>query len=130
MSNIPSLKTIDSFIEAPIIASILHEQCEYRFAARLMGNAGFQYEQHQIIYSSFRDLAQQGAAINLLSVQQYLAENSQLEKAGGRGYLAALEKSIPIHGELLEDHVKLLQQRADQVSVIRHVANMLKSLER
>lgn len=58
----------------------------------------FYAEKHRIIYEAMRELSERGEPIDLLSLSERLNGNGNLERIGGRAYLAELVGSAPAPG--------------------------------
>ena len=58
----------------------------------------FYAEKHRIIYEAMRELSERGEPIDLLSLSERLTGNGNLERIGGRAYLAELVGSAPAPG--------------------------------
>jgi len=58
----------------------------------------FYAEKHRIIYEAMQELSDRGEPIDLLSLSERLTANGNLERIGGRAYLAELSASAPAPG--------------------------------
>ena len=50
---------------------------------------------HQVIYEALVAMSTKGGAIDLITLQQHLKDNKQLEAVGGIGYLMSLGEAVP-----------------------------------
>ncbi len=58
----------------------------------------FYAEKHRLIYEGMRELVERAEPIDLLSLSEHLSGKSQLERIGGRAYIAELVNSAPSPG--------------------------------
>lgn len=58
----------------------------------------FYAEKHRLIYENMRELSERGEPIDILSLTERLQANGQLERVGGRAYVAELAGSAPSPG--------------------------------
>jgi replicative DNA helicase len=58
----------------------------------------FYAEKHRMIYEGMRELVGRGEPVDLLSLSEHLSGKSQLERVGGRAYIAELVNSAPSPG--------------------------------
>jgi replicative DNA helicase len=61
----------------------------------------FYKEAHRVIYETMIELYEQRDPIDILSLSNRLEELSQLEKIGGRSYIASLANSVPTAAHIL-----------------------------
>jgi replicative DNA helicase len=76
--------------EKSVLGSILIDKNALIKVADMIRPDDFYYEKNAIIYSSIMDLFQKRSPIDLLTLANNLDANSELEKVGGRSYLAEL----------------------------------------
>lgn len=58
----------------------------------------FYAEKHRIIFEMMRELSERGEPIDILSLSERLTSTGQLERIGGRAYIAELSGSAPAPG--------------------------------
>ena len=58
----------------------------------------FYAEKHRSIFAAMKELAERGEPIDLLTLSEKMQNQGQLERAGGRSYLAELAASAPAPG--------------------------------
>lgn len=58
----------------------------------------FYAEKHRIIFEMMRELSERGEPIDILSLSERLTANGNLERIGGRAYIAELSGSAPAPG--------------------------------
>ncbi len=58
----------------------------------------FYADKHRYIYENMRELSERGEPIDILSLTERLQANGQLERVGGRAYVAELASSAPAPG--------------------------------
>lgn len=58
----------------------------------------FYAEKHRMIFETMRELSERGEPIDILSLSQRLGDKGQLERVGGRAYIAELASAAPSPG--------------------------------
>lgn len=75
-------------------AIMLKPDCMYD-VSDLISSDSFYVDKHRVIYGGIRDLFAKSDPIDALSVSERLKANKELERIGGRTYLAELTDSVP-----------------------------------
>jgi len=75
-------------------AIMLKPDCMYD-VSDLISSDSYYVDKHRIIYGAIRDLFAKSDPIDALSVSERLKANKELERIGGRTYLAELTDSVP-----------------------------------
>ena len=83
----------------------------------------FYAEKHRIIYEAMRELSERGEPIDLLSLSERLSGNGNLERIGGRTYLAELVGSAPAPGNYAH-YADLVSRKHIMRSVISYDASI------
>src|SRR3989338_2940689 len=97
-----------------VLGSILIEKNAIIKVADLLRPDDFYYEKNSIIYAAILALFQKRSPIDLLTLASYLEDNDELEKVGGRSYLAELT-----HAVITATHVFQYGQIVKQKSTLR-----------
>jgi len=100
--------------EKSVLGSILIDKNAIIKVADLLRADDFYYEKNSIIYSAILGLFQKRSPIDLLTLASYLEDNNELEKVGGRSYLAELT-----HIVITATHVFQYGQIVKQKSTLR-----------
>ena len=100
--------------EKSVLGSILIDKNAIIKVADLLRPDDFYYEKNSIIYSAILALFQKRSPIDLLTLASYLEDNDELEKVGGRSYLAELT-----HAVITATHVFQYGQIVKQKSTLR-----------
>ncbi len=66
---------------------------------------------NKTIYQTILELTQQNKRVDLVTLQDVLAKNNQLEAVGGEVYLVSLQEDIPAMG-LIEQHAQIIKEKA------------------
>lgn len=92
-------------LEESVLGSMLIEREAVEEATRLLAAEDFYRPAHQIIFTAIRDLYDQNQAIDLLTVEQKLRDQGNLDTVGGRHQLTNLTDSgspnIAYHAQIL-----------------------------
>lgn len=92
----------------------------FHIAASILVPSDFSREVHARIFSSMSQLAEDGAAIDLITVKDKLASNGHLEFVGGAAYLASLLDGMPrIGSKSVENWAGIIRNRA----ILRQLSN-------
>jgi replicative DNA helicase len=78
----------------------------------------FYLERHQLLYRSMIDLLEDGAEIDLRTIQAQLQQRGHFEKVGGMAYLAALDLDLPDLGRV-DAYVEVVKERSVRRRLIR-----------
>ncbi len=81
--------------EQSLLGSLLIDQNAIIKVADLISQNDFYDPKHQIIYSALLSLYEKRQPLDILNATNILKEKKQLEKAGGRAYLASLTNVVP-----------------------------------
>jgi len=81
--------------EKALLGSImLKPDCMYD-VSDVVSSDSFYVEKHRVIYAAIKDLFAKSDPIDVLSVSERLKANKELERIGGRSYLADLSNEVP-----------------------------------
>lgn len=84
--------------ERALLGALLLRPDAIHDVADLIRAESFYAEKHRLIFSAMRELADRGEPIDLLSLSERIGSQGQLERSGGRAYLAELADSAPAPG--------------------------------
>jgi replicative DNA helicase len=112
--------------ERAVLAAILLNNEVFTLVGDVLASNDFNNKVHQVVYQSFLDLAKQGKAIDVVSVQDILASRQQLESVGGVSYLLELQEDIPALG-LVEQHARIIKDKAVLRSLIGAATTIIRS---
>ena len=96
--------------EKAVLGAVLVDSAAMNKIVEILTPEAFYSPANQIIYKCFLTLYNQSKPIDLLTVGDYLASNSQLEKIGGREYLSelamdnALVSNIAYYANIIKDN--------------------------
>lgn len=83
----------------------------------------FYAEKHRAIYRAMVALAAAGSPIDLLSVSNYLKEQNEIDRAGGRTYLAELVSAVPTSANL-KHYAQIVQKKSMMRGIIEAAAEI------
>jgi replicative DNA helicase len=97
--------------ERAVLGALLLNDDNLQYVADLLSPDDFYVPAHKILYSTVRQIAQQSQRIDLITLQDALGKNNQLETIGGLSYLVALQEDIPTAG-LIEQHARIIKEKS------------------
>jgi replicative DNA helicase len=89
-------QSLDS--ERGLLGALLLKPDAMHDVADLVRGDSFYAEKHRIIYETMRELVDRGEPIDILTLTERLSAKNQLERIGGRSYIAELAGSAPSPG--------------------------------
>lgn len=84
--------------ERALLGALLLKPDSLHDVADIVSPDSFYAEKHKLIYEAMRELSERGEPIDIVSLTERLTGKSQLEKVGGRAYIADLAGSAPAPG--------------------------------
>ncbi len=79
---------------------------------------------HKLIFQAIMDIAAQSKRIDILTLQDMLSKQNQLETIGGVVYLLSLQEDIPAVG-LIEQHAHIVKEKAVLRNLIGSAASII-----
>lgn len=104
-------------------ALLLHDDQMHIIAERLRAE-DFYNISHKIIFQAMLDLAHSQKRIDLVTLQDLLSKENQLELVGGVGYLIELQGDIPAIG-MIEQHATIIKEKAILRDLIKSAASII-----
>jgi replicative DNA helicase len=104
--------------EKSVLGSILVNNEHYYRVIESLHAEDFYLDAHRVIFRKMIELIEQSKVIDLITIQDELDRASQLESAGGIGYLAGLLDGIP-HLVNIEHYIQIIRER----STLRQLIN-------
>jgi replicative DNA helicase len=89
-------QSLDS--ERGLLGALLLKPDAMHDVADLVRSDSFYAEKHRLIYEAMRELVDRGEPIDILTLTERLSAKNQLERIGGRAYIAELAGSAPSPG--------------------------------
>ena len=101
--NTPTAPTADRLpphsieCEAGVLGCIMQapDECLDECVERLKGPEAFYELRHRVLYETLLEMQRRNEAIDLITFQQRLKDQGQLEAVGGLGYISALPDRVP-----------------------------------
>lgn len=84
--------------EKALLGSLLLKPDALHDVSDIIRGDSFYAEKHKLIFECMRELSERGEPIDILSLSERLQGNGQLERSGGRAYIAELANSAPAPG--------------------------------
>ncbi len=81
--------------ERSVLGSILIDAGSYYRVVSLLDAEDFYKDAHRLIFTAIRDLAENSAEIDLITVKDQLARHGKLDETGGAAYVSSLVDGIP-----------------------------------
>lgn len=94
--------------EQQLLGSLLCEEATVEMVKEKLYPGDFYNEAHHKIYRAILDLNEKGEPVNLLTLNEILRQQGQLEKVGGPGYISELTDNL-ITSSNIESAVKLIK---------------------
>ena len=85
----------DSGAEQAVLGSVLIDAECWPTVASSIGAGDFYREPHRLIFDALRDLAEEGAPFDLISLTRKLSDLGKIKEVGGPAYLAELVDTCP-----------------------------------
>ena len=98
-------------LEKIILGTCLIEKDAFEIASEIItAETVFYYEKHQQIFAAMKAMFIARRSIDIMTVQEWLKENNQLDKIGGTYYLTTLTDDV-VGSAHLEQHCLILLQK-------------------
>jgi replicative DNA helicase len=97
--------------ERSILGAILLDAHSYNQAAESLHPDDFSLDSHRRIFLRMMDLDATGRPIDIITLQEELSRNKELESIGGVAYLASLTDGVPRRPSI-EHYVKMVRDKA------------------
>lgn len=91
-------------------AILLNDEC-YHSIAEILESKDFYVPAHQAIYKAIVSLAEKNQRIDMITLQNELEVQKELDLAGGVVYLVGLQEDIPAVG-LIEQHARIVKEKS------------------
>lgn len=112
--------------ERSVLGAILLDKEVFFKIADILHPEDFYKDAHGYIYESTVDLSNKNEAVDILTVSARLEEKGQLEKIGGRTYLAELTNSVPSTANAV-NYAQIVHRKATLRRLL-HAANNIMEL--
>ena len=103
--------------EQALLGAVLFKNKALHLIVDMVRANDFYLPAHQLIFNAFLDLYRKGHPVDLVTVMEVLRARSELEKAGGGGYLADLSSAM-LTAANAENYAQLVRDRSLQRSLI------------
>ena len=97
--------------EKSVLGSILVNNENYYTVVENLHSDDFYLGAHRTIFRTMSDIVDASRAVDLITLQDELARASQLESAGGIGYLASLMDGIP-HLVNIDHYLQIIREKS------------------
>lgn len=97
-------------MEQAVLGAMMIEQDAYSQVSELLRPESFYDHRHQIIFDAIRSLNAQQRPVDILTVREYLDNQSVLEEAGGPTYLMQLTANVTSSAHI-EYHAQIIAQK-------------------
>lgn len=110
--------------ERAVLGALLLHDDQMHLVAELIRPEDFYSTPHKMLFQAMVDLAHSQKRIDLVTLQDVLTKQEQLESIGGLGYLVELQGDIPAIG-LIEQHAKIIKEKAVLRELIKSAAGII-----
>lgn len=111
-------------LEEAVLGAMMLEQQAVNKVVDILKPEMFYKEAHQRIYDAIRNLFSESEPIDILTVNQRLTKNGELEIVGGSYYIMQLTNRVA-SGANAEFHARIIQQKFIQRELIRISSNII-----
>ncbi len=113
-------------LEIAVLGAVLIDRHALWDVLEFLKATHFYKEDHQMIFQAVLDLNESNKPIDILTVTQRLKFKGQLEIVGGPFYIAQLTNRVASSAHI-EEHARIIQQKALQRELIRISSNTIKN---
>lgn len=110
--------------ERSVLGALLLDKEVFFKIADILQPEDFYKDAHRYIYESVIDLSNKNEAFDILTVSARLEEKTQLEKIGGRTYLAELTNSVPSTANAV-NYARIVHRKATLRRLLRAANNIM-----
>lgn len=105
-------RTLPAHIQAEttVLGAILIDSEYYRKVVGKLETADFSMDSHQRIFARMAELAEQGSAIDIVTLTECLERHREIDVIGGRAYLFGLTENLPMR-PALKDYLRILREK-------------------
>ena len=96
--------------EKAVLSGILRVSDAYKKAQAIVGPTDFYHERHRLVFAAMGGLHEVGSPIDLITLQEALGQNGQLEAIGGVTYLSHLLGATPTAGHV-RHHAQIVREK-------------------
>ena len=97
--------------EKSVLGSILVNNENYYNVVEVLGVDDFYLEAHRLIFRKMSEIVDLSRVVDLITLQDRLQRDSQLEAAGGISYLASLMDGIP-HLVNIDHYIQIIREKS------------------
>ena len=97
-------------LEEAILGALMLEKDAYSIVSDILKPQSFYEPAHQMIYQAIQNLAISQRPVDMLTVQEQLKKEDNLEKIGGMVYIAQLTNKVASSAHL-EYHARIVAQK-------------------
>jgi replicative DNA helicase len=97
--------------ERSVLGAILLHNDAFNIAAEVIDAGDFYRDAHRRIFDKMVKLAEQGDAIDLVTLKEVLGRSGDLDEVGGPAYIAALVDGVP-RSTNVEHYAKIIKEKA------------------
>jgi replicative DNA helicase len=110
-------------LEEAVLGALMLEKDAYSIVSDILKPQSFYEHAHELIYTAIQNLAILQRPVDMLTVQEQLKKQGQLEEAGGAYYLAQLTGKV-VSTAHLEFHARIVAQKYLARELIRYTSEV------
>lgn len=124
----PVMKSLPQSIEAEqaVLGAMMVDRSAIAKSAEALSADDFYRDSHKIIFKSIVEMFQKDAAVDQVTLVEYLLSSDKLEKAGGITYLSEMEGSV-IDAANITDYIKIVEDKATLRRLIKASTDIISS---
>ena len=112
--------------ERSVLGAVLLDNAQFDRARELLTEQAFYSDRHRKIFLALENLAEAGAALDLVTLKDELQRQNTLDACGGPAYLAGLIDGVP-RSSNVEHYARIVQEKALLRDLIRTSQQILTS---
>lgn len=105
--------------ERAVIGSCIIEQDAFPRISDMVRPSSFYNSRHASIFAAIKSLNNDGKAVDLLTIAEWLIKEGKLDEVGGAAYIAELSRAI-LSSAHLEEHARIVAERAQKRMLIEY----------
>ena len=98
-------------MEEAVLGALMIDQEAYALVAEILKPESFYDKKNQLIYKAIQELSTEQRPVDIMTVQDQLESNGELEEAGGAPYIMQINMKIGSSAHI-EYHARVIAQKA------------------
>ena len=98
--------------EESVLGAMLIKKDAIIEAAEMVSDRDFYREANRVIFSTMQELAEEGEAVDIVTLTDRLKRGDMLDKVGGIAYVTKLANAVPTAANV-HYHLKIVKEKAE-----------------